>query len=142
MASEVDFLIPCAVDPRNDRVTPIVGTLMSGGHGWSPNMINPVLVDVAAIDCRNLYENHELSGTLQAKSNGSYSLNYTNPIRIGYGVRRLTPRECERLQGFPDDWTAPGSDSKRYQAMGDSIAIPVFSWLFKRIKRELERGDA
>ena len=38
-------------------------------------------------------------------------------------VRRLTPRECERLQGFPDDWTAIGSDSARYKQMGNAVTV-------------------
>jgi DNA (cytosine-5)-methyltransferase 1 len=49
--------------------------------------------------------------------------------------RRLTPRECERLQGFPDDHTLiPGaSDSRRYQALGNSMAVPVMRWIGERI---------
>lgn len=86
-----------------------------------------------AIDCRNLTENEELSATLQAKSNGGHSLNYQNPVRLGCVVRRLTPLECERLQGFPDNWTnVPGaSDSKRYKAIGNSIALPYWYVLFR-----------
>ena len=38
-------------------------------------------------------------------------------------VRRLTPVECERLQGFPDDWTAIGSDSARYKQMGNAVTV-------------------
>lgn len=93
-------------------------------------------------DVRNLYE-HELSGTLQAKTTGGYSLNYQNPVRIGYAVRRLTPTECERLQGMPDGWTEWGirangkrinlSDTARYKALGNGLAIPPFEWLMKRI---------
>lgn len=54
-----------------------------------------------------------------------------------YGVRRLTPRECERLQGFPDDYTLiPGaSDSARYKALGNSMAVPVMRWIGERIQR-------
>lgn len=50
-------------------------------------------------------------------------------------VRRLTPRECERLQGFPDDYTAiPGAaDGPRYAALGNSMAVPVMHWIGKRI---------
>ena len=44
-------------------------------------------------------------------------------------VRRLTPIECERLQGFPDDWTAGQSDSARYKQMGNAVAVPVVEWL-------------
>lgn len=51
------------------------------------------------------------------------------------GVRRLTPRECERLQGFPDDYTLiPGSsDAARYKALGNSMAVPCMVWLGRRI---------
>lgn len=54
-------------------------------------------------------------------------------------VRRLTPRECERLQGFPDDWTLvpyrgkPALDGPRYQALGNSMAVPVMAWIGHRI---------
>ena len=54
-------------------------------------------------------------------------------------VRRLTPRECERLQGFPDDWTAvpyrnkPAADGPRYKALGNSMAVPVMRWIGERI---------
>lgn len=56
-------------------------------------------------------------------------------------VRRLTPRECERLQGFPDDYTAityrnkPAADGPRYRALGNSMAVPVMRWLGERIDR-------
>jgi DNA (cytosine-5)-methyltransferase 1 len=48
-------------------------------------------------------------------------------------VRRLTPLECERLQGFPDDWTAGQSDSTRYKQMGNAVAVPVVEWLIQNI---------
>lgn len=60
-----------------------------------------------------------------------------------YVVRRLTPRECERLQGFPDDWTLipyrgkPAEecpDAPRYKALGNSMAVPVMRWLGERIQ--------
>lgn len=55
------------------------------------------------------------------------------------GVRRLTPREYERLQGFPDDWTAvpyrkkPAADGPRYRALGNSFAVPCIRWIGERI---------
>ena len=72
---------------------------------------------ITAIDVRNLRENGNISGTLQAKENGGYSLNYTNPIMESGIVRRFTPLECCRLQGFPDDWCecVEGSDSAQYK---------------------------
>jgi len=54
-------------------------------------------------------------------------------------VRRLTPVECERLQGFPDDWTnityrgKPAADGPRYKAIGNSMAVPVMRWIGERI---------
>lgn len=66
-------------------------------------------------------------------------------------VRRLTPKECERLQGFPDGWTDIGewtdtkgkihkesSDSARYKALGNSIATPFWFWLLRRISAEYD----
>ena len=55
------------------------------------------------------------------------------------GVRRLTPRECERLQGFPDGWTdvpyrgKPAADGPRYRSLGNSMAVPVMRWIGERI---------
>lgn len=66
-------------------------------------------------------------------------------------VRRLTPLECERLQGFPDGWTDIGewtdskgkkhkeADSSRYKALGNSIALPFWFWLLRRISAQYER---
>lgn len=52
-------------------------------------------------------------------------------------VRRLTPKECERLQGFPDDFTAGFSDSCRYRMLGNAIAVPVAEWIGRRFMRAL-----
>ena len=48
-------------------------------------------------------------------------------------IRRLTPMECERLQGFPDRWTEGQADTHRYKQMGNAVAVPVVSWLIKRL---------
>ena len=48
-------------------------------------------------------------------------------------VRRLTPTECERLQGFPDNWTEGQADSHRYKQMGNAVAVPVVSWIIERL---------
>ena len=66
-----------------------------------------LVVESAGIDCRNFTEYPELYPTLQAKPNGGQSLNFSGAIRVQYIVRRLTPTECARLQGFPDDWGHP-----------------------------------
>tara|TARA_R110000868_G_scaffold192513_1_gene437054 strand:- start:787 stop:1194 length:408 start_codon:yes stop_codon:yes gene_type:complete len=48
-------------------------------------------------------------------------------------VRRLTPTECERLQGFPDGWTDGQADSNRYKQMGNAVAVPVAEWIIGRM---------
>lgn len=48
-------------------------------------------------------------------------------------IRRLTPIECERLQGFPDNWTENQADTHRYKQMGNAVAVPVVSWLVNRL---------
>ena len=82
---------------------------------------------------------------------GGSSVNYNNTIRESDTVRRLTPLECERLQGFPDGWTDIGdwtdengkvhktTDSNRYKALGNSIALPFWKYLIKRISAIYER---
>jgi len=72
------------------------------------------------------------SFTLQA----AHSHGVISPL----AVRRLTPRECERLQGFPDDYTLIpyrnklAADGPRYKAMGNSMAVPVMRWIGKQIQ--------
>ena len=60
---------------------------------------------VAGVDCRNATEYQEMTGALQADC--AHNLNSNSVVRIQYVVRRLTPTECARLQGFPDDWGHP-----------------------------------
>jgi len=90
-----------------------------------------------AVDVRNLVENEELSGTLQSKQTGGYSLNYQNSVRVGYAVRRLMPIECERLMAMPDGWTdIPGaSDTARYKAIGNSLVMLIPNWIFSQIRK-------
>ena len=52
-------------------------------------------------------------------------------------VRRLTPTECERLQGFPDDWTEGQADTHRYKQMGNAVAVPVVEWIMQGIVQEM-----
>ena len=59
----------------------------------------------------------------------------TQAIGSAVGVRRLTPRECERLQALPDDWTQLGDtpDSRRYSALGDAVTATVSEWIGRRL---------
>ena len=69
-----------------------------------------------------------VSSTVTAHEHKQFSDLIIEPI-----VRRLTPRECERLQGFPDDWTASQADSSRYKMMGNAVTVPVVEWIVQRM---------
>lgn len=112
----------------------------------------PILAESYGVDCRNAVLDEEKTHTLQAKANGGQSLNCTPSVLINgtqpcrYVVRRMTPLECERLQGFPDGWTDIGAwvdskgklhpectDSNRYKALGNSIALPPWLYILQRV---------
>ena len=128
---------------RDDRNGP-------AGSGVNENIsftLNGADRHAVAVDCRNLREIQELYGTLQAKSTAGYSLNYLNPVRDGYVVRRLTPTECEKLMGFDTGWTAYGhdgkeiSDSRRYSMLGNSIATPCAAYILQGILEQYAKED-
>ena len=82
----------------------------------------------------------QITGALTANS-GSKQTTYV----AGLTVRRLTPRECERLQGFPDDFTLihyrhgkPAADGPRYKALGNSMAVLVIGWVLNRVRKFTE----
>jgi DNA (cytosine-5)-methyltransferase 1 len=87
-------------------------------------------------------------GTIRSntRNNSSPKTEAAMHIMHGMAVRRLTPRECERLQGFPDGYTdvtyrnKPAADGPRYRALGNSMAVPVMAWIGKRIA-EVEATD-
>jgi DNA (cytosine-5)-methyltransferase 1 len=74
---------------------------------------------------------HELANGLQRSQEQA--------VMTDWAVRRLTPTECERLQGAPDDWTnitrkgKPIADGPRYKMIGNSMAVPVMRWIGQRI---------
>ena len=165
-----------------------VGTVRASGGDCGPGS-ETLHVEPLPIDFRNnkIFDDPNISGTIQAKSSGGYSLNYTtgilqsipfrkykraysttdnetwveadasntlNNFDLGdtrtthavvekpMAVRRLTPVECERLQGFPDNWSRISwkgkpedqcPDGPRYKACGNSMAVPVMSWIGQRI---------
>ena len=101
--------------------------------------------DAQAVMCE------DVSHSLRAKASCAYREDEeTYPVQ-NHVVRRLTPLECERLQGFPDHWTDLGewtdskgerhkdADSPRYKALGNSIALPPWKWLLKRLCGNYER---
>ena len=82
----------------------------------------------------------EIADTLSVGANQTTGFK-SDIASVGMQVRRLTPRECERLQGFPDDYTLtpyrnkPAADGPRYKALGNSMAVPVMHWIGRRIQQ-------
>lgn len=94
----------------------------------------------------------EIVGALNCMHDQQIILKTGGGSDMDTAVRRLTPLECERLQGFPDGWTDIGewtdtqgklhkesSDSARYKALGNSICTPFWFWLLRRISATYER---
>lgn len=101
------------------RGTPLVASVVSNGDAHS-----------------GFRDEHGIiAGTVR-----THRRNNSNPITearelVGVRPRRLTPREYERLQGFPDDWTLieGASDSARYRALGNAVAVPCVEWILRRL---------
>lgn len=97
---------------------------------------------------RRIYDAHGPAPALNARARSGQN---QQAFLTNKTVRRLTPLECERLQGFPDGWTDIGpwtdekcrkrecTDGARYKALGNSIAIPFWFWLMRRISAQYER---
>lgn len=120
----------------------------NGGNGTGITVdCAPTLtaMDRHAVYARKSYSEYaadDVAASLKA-SGGCYGGGSEN-ISRSYGyVRRLTPLECERLQGLPDNWTliddASCSDTSRYKAIGNGMAQPCADWILRRIRKETEK---
>ena len=122
----------------------VTGALRAEEHGHQPVLI----ASVYGVSSFGAYKEGTTSLRAQGGDNGGGSENIAVQNAT---VRRLTPLECERLQGFPDGWTDIGdwtdtngkkhkaADSPRYQALGNSIALPFWKQLARRICAQYER---
>lgn len=133
-----------------------ISCTITGGHQSSISDYTAVVIEPVTYQ--------RVTGPLMANSHpGSYTgqdafsdMLIAGPVehqenRVRYIVRRLSPLECERLQGFPDNWTKIGdwvdskgkkhkeADSPRYKALGNSIALPPWKWVLKRLCACYER---
>lgn len=119
---------------------PLSPTLRSGTHDASHanGGVMPAVAWTASEQANGFAWERPHYPTLTAGAPTDTS-NIQHGVRIGTVVRRLTPRECERLQGLPDDWTLvpyrgkPASDAPRYKAIGNGMAMPVLRWIGQRI---------
>jgi DNA (cytosine-5)-methyltransferase 1 len=99
----------------------------------------PAIAQPLAVDCYNQTVNENTSQTIGSSAS---DVNHYGAVLHSMAIRRLTPTECERLQGFPDSWTQipyrnkPADlcpDGPRYKACGNSMAVPVMRWIGERI---------
>ena len=84
---------------------------------------------VVAVDFYNA-STSDVSQTIKSHSPNDVNIGGVMNSQV---VRRLTPVECERLQGFPDNWTDGQADSNRYKQMGNAVAVPVVEWIVSRM---------
>ena len=117
------------------------------GCGYQENLAYTITtVDRHAVYARQRvdeFKNDDIASTQSARQAKDATDLVVEPDRqYAQLIRRLTPLECERLQGFPDDWTnIPGaSDSARYRALGNSVAIPCVEFIMRSLKEVASLG--
>ena len=111
-------------------------TLKAEGGGWGAKTglyeVKPVLTPNRAEKSQNgrrLKEDGEDMFTLTSQDQ--------HGVQIGTNIRRLTPTECERLQGFPDGWTDDQSDTQRYRQLGNAVTVPIVKMIIDGMKNVL-----
>lgn len=128
-----------AKDYGGDAMTDLAPTLRAGGHTGSH--ANAGVMPAVVVNGNSTPEvGFERAFPLRS-NDGSGN---RQALQYGSAVRRLTPRECERLQGFPDDFTLLPSydaDGPRYKALGNSMAVPVMRWIGERIAIHMPAAD-
>lgn len=128
-----------AYDPTTETLPIAFGAQKSASQG------DGVSTDVVATLDKS--KTPAVAGTFKSCAGSGGWSNSADHAAAGYmipvtdtAVRRLTPRECERLQGFPDDYSLvphrgkPAADGPRYKALGNSMAVPVMRWIGERIQ--------
>lgn len=122
------------------------GTLKASGGDYGGGSENLIVNDKKIVGLNLLQDPINNEGVSPCLSAGSPTGQAAIGVATEYIVRRLTPLECERLQGFPDGWTDIGewtdskgkvhkesTDSARYKALGNSIAIPPWTYVLQRL---------
>ena len=134
----------------NGPLSTLLGRMGTGGNN------TPLVVDKELPSCLTPWENqsrriYSENGTFSALSARETAGQDQQAVLVKHIVRRLTPLECERLQGYPDGWTDIGdwvdttgrkrkaSDSIRHRSIGNSIALPFWQWLTRRISAQYDR---
>ena len=116
-----------------DGVSNTLQAFAGTGGGNSPMVAQPICLMDQGGSVMNI--ENDMTGTLRRETHGHEPV-----VMQAMAVRRLTPVECERLQGFPDNYTdiksknKPTPDGPRYKALGNSMAVPVMAWIGQRIQ--------
>jgi len=124
-------LVAIGIDGEQNAIVEKMGTIRAHSSGG-----NEHCVGVFAMQGFGDYKESESASALKSRD----FKDATDLVGYGCAVRRLTPTECERLQGFPDGWTAHGhdgrpiSDTQRYRALGNSVAIPCVEFIMGNIR--------
>jgi len=119
--------------PRRNQDALLIARTLTASERWDGETETFIAGEVTAFHVTQ----DPISNTAYtpAMGNGNKQGCATIGAHTPQGVRRLTPVECERLQGFPDGWTDLGGtpDSKRYAALGDAVTVNVAEWIGRRL---------
>lgn len=134
--AEVPPAVAFAQNQRDEVRTVEVAGAQSAQPGMKQQTYLAEAYDMRGREGGAQFEGPHDTANIRAASGGSSRSYVAEP----WAVRRLTPRECHRLQGFPDDWCdvtyrgKPAADGPQYKALGNSMAVPVIAWIMNRIK--------
>jgi len=109
-------------------VAPTLNAMDNNGEAYATVLI----IDGTRVDDVRVYEDGIMPTVISRYGTGGGNVPMIQKENDAI-VRRLTPVECERLQGFPDGWTDGQADSNRYKQMGNAVAVPVVSWIINRM---------
>ena len=109
-------------------VSPTLNAMDNNGEAFATVLI----IDGTRVNDVRVYEDEIMQTVIQRWGTGGGNVPAIQMPNESI-VRRLTPTECERLQGFPDGWTDGQADSNRYKQMGNAVAVPVVSWIISRM---------
>ncbi|MCL6468979.1 MAG: DNA cytosine methyltransferase [Ralstonia sp.] len=130
----------CGNDAQND----VAPTMRAMGHSGSHANAGGQLAVAFHENQRAEVSISDIAGTVKC-AGGKPGQGYPAAM-VDMKVRRLTPVECERLQGFPDQYTnvphrgKPAADGPRYKALGNSMAVPCMAWIGRRISAQLKEA--
>ena len=148
-----ETFVPVAFHPTQDPISSTDGSTHALGCGSKGGQASVAIAEPYTIAIRGRGDTHNLEARQDGTANAILTPNGgrggigVGAVAAGMAVRRLTPTECERLQGFPDNYTlipwkkkpaADCPDGPRYKALGNSMAVPVMAWIGRRIAERLQ----